>query len=67
MEPFKIDSATRATIIETWPNFCERRQRMFEARDCGRVLHEKDMEELFRSIAEGPLGYGIENLGAQQD
>jgi hypothetical protein len=67
MEPFKIDGATRQRIVEKWSSFRERRQRMLEARACGRVLHEKDMEELFRSVAEGPLGYGIENLGAQQD
>ncbi len=67
MEPFKIDSDTRARIVEAWPGFRERRRRMLDARNCGRVLHERDMEELFRSIAEGPLGYGIENLGAQQD
>jgi hypothetical protein len=65
--PFKIDEETRGRIAGVWPAFQERRRRMLEARDCGRVLHERDVEELFRSLAEGPLGYGVEHLEVQQD
>lgn len=31
MEPFKIDCATRSKIVEGWPSFRERKQRMLEA------------------------------------
>lgn len=64
---FKIDQTTRDRLIQSWPEFSQRRQRLLDCRDAGRVLHEKDMEELFRCLAEGPLGYRLDHLCPQQD
>jgi len=63
----KIERQTRERILEEWPSFRDRYNRIVAEFERGGRLKERDIETIFESLAEGPLGYQIEQLSVQHD
>jgi len=63
----KIEENVRDRLDKEWQAFQDRRHRIVAKLDQGIRLHEKDVETIFQALAEGPLGYEIEQLNTQQN
>jgi len=63
----KIEENIRDHLDKEWPAFRGRCNRIVAKLDQGMRLHEKDVETIFQALAEGPLGYEIEQLNTQQN
>ncbi len=63
----KIEESIREHLDKEWSAFRERRSRIATKLNQGVRLHEKDVETIFQALAEGPLGYEIEQLNTQQN
>ena len=63
----KIEENIRDHLDKEWPAFRGRCNRITSKLDQGMRLHEKDIETIFQALAEGPLGYEIEQLNTQQN
>lgn len=66
VEP-KIEKEVKERIVSEWPAFHERRSRILSKVESGIPMKERDVEDIFQSLAEGPLGYEVEQLGVQQE
>lgn len=52
----KIEQEVRERISSEWPSFHERRGQILSRVEVGAPIKERDVEEIFQSLAEGPLG-----------
>jgi hypothetical protein len=63
----KIEQEVRQRISEQWPQFQERRDKILSRAQSGSPIKERDVEDIFQALAEGPLGYEVEQLSTQRD
>ncbi|HGE71299.1 TPA: hypothetical protein ENX78_10720 [Candidatus Poribacteria bacterium] len=63
----KIEKDIRDHLDMKWSDFQDRYRRIASKLESGMRLHEKDVETIFQALAEGPLGYEIEQLNTQQN
>jgi hypothetical protein len=62
-----LELSIKKHIQTEWPTFREYYKRIVSKYERGGRLHEKDIEIIFQSLAEGPLGYEIEQLSTQSE
>lgn len=63
----KIEQEVRQRISEQWPQFQERRDKILSRAQSGSPIKERDVEDIFQALAEGPLGYEVEQLSTQRE
>lgn len=62
-----LELSIKKHIQTEWSTFRERYKKIVSEYERGSRLHEKDIEIIFHSLAEGPLGYEIEQLSTQRE
>jgi len=65
-EVTRIGAETRRHLEAEWDGFCRRRQAILARAQTGGPPKERDVEDIFQALAEGPLGYQLKQLSPQR-